>query len=445
MNWGPSTALVLAWAGLMTAACAAEMTFAEATAALASDDFEVREQGDHFLRRMPLAEYAQVEKLLESSDPEVTGRANAALPIIRMDIDRKLPEDLVEKLYNFDRLPKEQRAEAVAALTAQDVPRATTLISLHSYWLEHPEMVRQGENAEFAAIEEAMGKSLAGKDALKSLLILEAGRYQQETLGKILNQIVRQTGDNIHPLLPLYVNWSKAHPDITTQLNADGYRLEIVQQISTAPNEIEALRSILKLGTGLGESRDRMAALRRQLAEYREVALKFPVESLDQNLGSFFFETVGSLNGAALLDAYCDFRRRFPDIHGTALNNQTLEVLRITREEGPSAGMDFALALGRNDGISLLAEWFREHPEAITEPLPLPDIAKGADFSYRPLKFVRIFAPYPTEAELAKHPKIAAAVKILKQDSKWVEAFRQAQPRIVEDLKAAENRQKKDQ
>jgi hypothetical protein len=417
------------------------MSLEEAGVALSSEEFATREKGDEVIRRAKLEDYDEVAKLAQSSDPEVADRAHAALPIIRLDLDPELPAELKEKFYNLDRLTKEERGEALEALASRDDLRPTTMIALHSYWLEHPLLARQGGNREESGlIEVCLSKGIQVKGILPVLDKLHPERYERETLGKILNTVVRQTGDKLDEMLPMYVRWSKAHTDLTESLDSHGYRLEIAQQSSTAPNRTEALRRIVTLGAGTTNSRDRLAAIRRQLVEYRDVALTFPTETLDLQTGWFFYDVMGGLDGLAFLDGYCAYRKRFAASEGMPLAAQPLEALRVLREDGPSAAMDFAMGQSVHGGVGLLAEWFVRHPELITEPLPLPDVAKGADFTYRPLKFVRIFAPYLNEEELAKQPKIAAAVKILKQDSKWVEAFRQAQPAIAQDRESAAKR-----
>jgi len=419
---------------------AAGMSLEEAGTALSSEDFTTREKGDAVIRRAKLEDYDKVAKLAQSADPEVADRAYAALPIIRLDL-AGLPAELAEKLYNLERLTKEERAEALTALAALDEPRPVTMAGLHSYWLENPVLARQERSREQSAlIEECLSKALQSRGILPALSKLAPERYRSETLGKILNQVVRQTGDRIDGMLPLYLRWSRAQEDLDKSLNSDGYRLEIAYQASTAANPTEALRRILILGAGIVDSKDRLAAVRRQLSEYRELGLKFPVETLDEQTGWFFYDTLGGLDGLAHLDGYCAYRKRFPGSDGMPLGSQPLEALRVLREDGPAKAMDFAMGQTVHGGVSMLAEWFAAHPELITEPLPLPDVAKGAEYTYRPLKFVRIFAPYLNEEELAKHPRIAAAVKILKQDSKWVEAFRQAQPAIAQDREAAAKR-----
>ncbi len=424
---------------------AAGMSLEEAGVALSSDDFATREKADAAIRRTKLEDYDKVAKLAQSSDPEVADRAYAALSIIRLDLPGKLPGELAEKFYNLDRLTKEERAGALRELAGAGAPRATTLIALHSSWLENPVWARQESSREQGAlIEDCLTKALQAGAVLPTLSQLHPERYRSETLGKILNQVVRQTGDKIEGMLPMFQRWSQAHVDLEKSLNSDGFRLAIAQQASTAPNRTEALRRILILGAGIVDSQDRLTAVRRQLAEYRDVGIKFPVETLDQQTGWFFYDTLGGLDGLAHLDGYCAYRTRFPASEKMPLAAQPLEALRVLRIDGPAAAMDFAMGQTVHGGMSLLAEWLAAHPELITEPLPLPDVAKGAEFTYRPLKFVRIFAPYLTEKELAEHPQIAAAVKILKQDSKWVEAFRQAQPAIAQDRESAAKRKLKD-
>lgn len=441
MRLGRFSALFIACVTVVGGVRAAALSLEEAAAALSSDEFATRELGDEAIRRAKLEDYDTVAKLAQSTDPEVASRANAALPIIRLDLDPKLPDALKEKFYNLDRLPKEQRSEAIEEIFALGDVRLTTMMGLHSFWLEQPLLARQdGMREETRLIEENLLKGLQGEKSLATLNKLQPERYERETLGKVLNHMVRQTGNNLDGMLPLYVPWATAHADLTESLNVDGFRLVIAQQASTAPNPTEALRRIVTLGAGIVDSRDQLAAVRRQLAEYREVALKFPVETLDLKSGWFFYETLGNLDGLAHLDGYCAYRQRFPDSAEMPLAVQPLEALRVLREDGPSAAMDFAMGQSVHGGIGLLAEWFAAHPELITEPLPLPDIAKGAEYTYRPLKFVRIFAPYLSDEELAKHPQIAAAVKILKQDSKWVEAFRQAKPAIGQDRESAAKR-----
>lgn len=282
--------------------------------------------------------------------------------------------------------------------------------------------------AQLTAVQKAVEAELRRDDILADLGQIPADRYEGATLAMILNGLCRQRPDDLAAILVLYNNWSHSHPQLAESLNADGYRLELARETDQAPNRIEAMRALLARGAKNSSSPLQLAALRKQLGSYQEDAGTFPVESLDQATGWFFFNTVG----ATQLDAYRKFRERFPDINESSLLSQPLEVMLLLEKSGPSVAFTYALKQNTHGGMTALAEWLHNHPELIREPLPLPQKKIGDPYSYRVVKFFRIFAPYATETEMQKNPEINSAFKILAKDADWKEVAKQARVAISE-------------
>ena len=278
------------------------------------------------------------------------------------------------------------------------------------------------------AVQRAIDAALRRDDILTDLSQLPADRYPEDTLAIILNGLCRQRPDDLTGVMPLYDSWTRTCPKLTESLNSDGYRLELARLANTAPNRIEALRKLLNLGTKSELSPLQQAALRQQLGSYRDDAGAFPVKSLDQDTGWFFF----NIFGAAQFDAYREYRTRFPDIDEAALQSQPLEVLMVLDKSGAGAALEYALKQRGHGEAMMLGEWLHTHPELIKEPLPLPDNPAGKTYPYRIVKFFRLFAPYADDAEMKKNPKIAAACDILTKDPGWSEVAKQARAVISE-------------
>jgi hypothetical protein len=298
---------------------------------------------------------------------------------------------------------------------------------LHSHWQARPPAGGTVRHQLIEALEKAIKSTLDAPEALTEARRLRPELYQPATLGLLINEACRVQSGGLDPLLPLYDRWTAAHPQLPTLLNADGYRLELCRATNRMPTRAEALRAILDLATHTELSRVQEAAVRRQLAEYRDDAVKFPVNSLDQAAGWYFFSVLGSnQTDYGFLDSYREFRARFPEIDQASLLNQPLEVLLVLEKSGASAAFEYAVRQGTHGGMMMLAEWLRAHPALIREPLPLPVVKEGQPYPYRPVKFMRIFAPFADEAAMNSEPQIAAAYEILARDPRWIQVAKQA-------------------
>jgi hypothetical protein len=424
--------LCLCLAGVSLAAPAA-MTLEEAGAALGSDVFKVREQAEQVIRQAGLAQFDQIERLTHSPDPEIAARARRCLPIVLLDIDERIPADLANRLRRIDELPPPELEQIIGELQALDPPRPLTLLALHSYWKAVMPEFTDTTHKLIGALENALPAALRGRDVPTEMERVQPARYGMNTLALVINGLCRTHGDEIEALLPLQACWTKAHPQLVTLLNADGYRLVICREATQAPDRSEALRQLLILGARSDLTNDQQSAVRRQLAEYREEAATLPVDSLDQDTGWYFFNVFGSdQSGASCLAAYRAYRKRFPAIAESSLLGQPLEVLLVLEQAGAGAAMDYALKQSVHGGVMVLGEWLHAHPESIREPLPLPQLKEGQSYPYRTVKFFRLFAPYADEEELNRHPEIAAAFKILTKDPRWQEVAKQARGVMAE-------------
>lgn len=421
----------------------AAVSIDEAEVDLGSDVFKVREEAERAIRMAGIGQYDRVAKLTTSSDPEVAARARRSLPILLLDIDARFPQDLAAKLRRLDEFHGQDLEQIVAALASLDPARPVTLIGLHSHWLASPPEFLEATAKLLEALEQSLRNALRLDQALGELERIQPERYEAASLAMVLNHLCKHQPEDLTPVLPLYERWTNQRPRLLQHLNGDGYRLEVEREARKAPNRAESLRKILLLAATSEMSSEQLAAVRRQLGTYREDATSFPVHTLDLGPAWFFFDVFGSDQGGTVhLDAYREFRRRFPDIPESNLLGQPLEVLQVLEKSGPAAAFDYALKLRVHGGAMLLGEWLHARPGLIREPLPLPAIKEGEEYPYRPVKFFRIFAPYAEESEMMKHQDIMAAYEILAKDPGWRQVARQARAALAEqNTDAAKRRQ----
>lgn len=409
------------------------MSLEEAGAALGDESYQVREQAEQVIRLAGMADYDQVQQFSQSANPEIAIRARRSLPIILLGIDGQIPPDFAEKLRHIDDLSGRQLEPIATELASLKPTRLVTLIGLHSYWRTAAPATSEVAGELLATLEKAIVPALRGETALTDLHGLRAGLYHTNTLATVINGLCKSQQGDLTPLLPLLDAWAKVHASLPTLLNADGYRLELCRMATRAPDRSDALRDLLNLGTNGDLTPVQAEAVRRQLAEYKDDAASFPVSSLDKATGWYFFTVLGNdQTGKGYLDAYREYRKRFPVISETILLAQPLEVLLVLEKSGPCAAMDYAYKETNHGGVMLLAEYLHAQPELIREPLPLPELKDKQPYPYRPLKFLRIFAPYATDAEMRNHPEIAAAFDILAKDPHWNDVAKQARPLIAE-------------
>ncbi|MCX6874104.1 MAG: hypothetical protein NTW21_09895 [Verrucomicrobia bacterium] len=416
----------LCFAGTSLAPVAA-MSLEAAGVALGNEVFKVREDAEQVIRMAGLDEYDQVGHFARSNNPEVAARARRSLPIILLGIDARFPPDLASKLRRIDDFRGPELEQIVSGLVSLEPPRPVTLLGLHSHWqARRPDSIDASQKL-IASLEQALLSALRGDAVVGELSQLHPERYETDTLAMILDGLCKLRPDDLAPVLPLHESWTRSRPQLLDRLNADGYRLELAKEASGVPNRREGLRIILNLATKRDLSRDQQAAVRKQLASYRDEAGTFPVETLDQDTAWYFFDVFGpDQGGQTHLEAYRKFRTRFPELAAASLLAQPLEVLLVLDKSGPGAALDYAMKQSVHGGVMVLAEWLHAHPELIREPLPLPPVKDGEAYKYRTIKFFRVFAPYPDEAALRQHPAIAAAVEVLAKDPRWNEVAKQA-------------------
>jgi len=420
------------------------MTLAEAERLLADDSFAVREEAERVLRGVGLGGYERVARLLEDSDPERATRAWRTLPILLLDIDERWPGELVESLRYLDRQTLRAREQALATLAEITPLRLSTLAGLHAFLVKQPLPDHHRGAAGFHLVEELLVRTLREDAAAAAVDALVAARYPEDTIARLANLAARARGEDLAVMVAAYAAWTEAHPGLVERLDGEGYRLEILRLTAGVADPRERLANLLSLGATVAGSRDRMAALRRELGFYREVAGRFPVAGLDQETAWFFFDVYGNEQGIGLIQAYREFRERHPDLPAHQLAGQPLETLRVLEDEGAAAAMDHALALGVHGGIMVLATRLHAEPWLVREPLPLPAIKAGDPYPYRSTKFFRVFAPYPDDGALKReNPAVADAVEVLYGNPEWREVARQA--RILEGNRGADFRDQRPQ
>lgn len=412
----------------------AAMSLEEAGLALGDETFSVREQAEQVIRMAGMADYDKVQQFSRSTDPEVATRARRSLPIILLDIDDQVPAELAAKLRRIDDFRGRDLVPLVSAVAELKPPRAMTLIGLDNYLLTSQPAGSEITGQLLDTTEKALTTPLRDAAVLTELRDLRPELYHVNTLATVLNNLCRHQQGDLTPLLPLHDAWAKAHPDLSSLLNADGYRLELCRVANKLTNRSDALRRFLELATKGQLSPLQADAVRRQIADYRDEAATFPVNTLDQATGWYFFNVLGiGEGGQCHLDAYREYRKRFPNISETSLLAQPLEVLLVLDKSGAPAAMDYALKQTVHGGVILLAEHLHAHPELIREPLPLPELKDNKQpYPYRPVKFLRVFAPYATDAEMRTHPEIADAFDILTKDPRWNDVAKQARTAIAE-------------
>lgn len=425
--------LLCLWIAATLIVPAAAMSLEEAGVALGNEDFKVREAAEKVIRMADIGEYDRIARLSRSDNPEVAARCRRSLPIVLLGIDNRFPPDLATKLRRIDDFSGRELERIVEALTSMDPPRLVTLIGLHSHWQVRRPAARQAAGKLVAALEIGVQTALRGEGSLTDLSRLNPDRYETKTLSMVLNVFCKQCPGDLSAVLPLHESWTRCHPQLMAQLNADGYRLEVAKASSQTPQRSEGLRKILHLATQRELTNDQKAAVRKQLSSYRDEALVFPVATLDRDTGWYFFDVFGSDQGGHVyLDAYRKFRARFPDMPEKSLLAQPLEVLLVLDKSGPGAAMNYAMTQSIHGGVMLLGEWLHAHPELIREPLPLPPVKNGKAYNYRTIKFFRIFAPYADDAEMRRNPEITAAFEVLAKDPGWIEVAKQARAAMAQ-------------
>ena len=343
------------------------------------------------------------------------------------------PDDLTPLLplheswsQSHPRLPELLNADGYQLEVAREANKAPNRIEALGKVLNFA-TTRELSPAQLAAVQQAVQAALHRGTALTDLRQLDPARYETDTLAMVLDSLCKLRPDDLGPLMPLHESWARSHPQLMERLNADGYRLEVAKAATGAPNRSEGLRNILNLATQRDLTPAQKAAVRKQLANYRDEADTFPVQTLDQETGWYFFDVFGpEQGGQAHLDSYRKFRARFPQLAEPALLSQPLEVLLVLEKSGPGEALDYAMKQSVHGGVMLLGEWLHAHPQQISEPLPLPVLKDQQPFPYRTLKFFRILAPYATEDELKQNPEIAAACETLAKDPRWNEVAKQA-------------------
>jgi hypothetical protein len=403
------------------------MSLDEAGVALGDEVFKVREEAEQVIRNADMGEYARVARLARSDNPEVAARSRRSLPIVLLDIGVSFPPPLAAKLRRIDDFRGHDLEQIVIELASLDPPRPATLIGLHSHWQARRPDSSEASRKLLDSLEQALLPALRNDASLTVLSRLDPARYETGTLAMVLDSLCKLRPDDLGPLMPLHESWARSHPQLMERLNANGYRLEVAKAASGVPNRSEGLRNILNLATKRDLTPDQKAAVRKQLVNYRDAAVTFPVQTLDQETGWYFFDVFGpEQGGQAHLDSYRKFRARFPQLAEPALLSQPLEVLLVLEKSGPGEALDYAMQQSVHGGVMLLGEWLHAHPQQIREPLPLPVIKDQQPYPYRTLKFFRILAPYATEDELKQHPEITAVCETLAKDPRWNEVAKQA-------------------
>ena len=287
------------------------------------------------------------------------------------------------------------------------------------------------------AVQFAIDAEFRRDGILGDMSRLDIRRYDTDTLALILNGLCRQYPDDLKPMLALYQDWSRSLPEITQSLNAEGYRLEVARQVQDEPDRLTALGKLIDIATQTKLSNPQQAALRRQIGTYQDVACGFPVKTLDQPTGWFFF----TVFGPEQLDLYREYRARFPEIPEATLLTQPLEALLVLEKEGAGAALNHVMKPKSVYGnVTVLGEWLHEHPELIKEPLPLPDLDINTFYNDRLIKFFRILIPYADDAGMKKDPKIAAAFEILTKDPRWLDVAKQARAAMEQQQQQAAGR-----
>lgn len=410
------------------------MSLAEAGAALGDETFAIREQAEHVIRNAGMDDYDRILQLSQSANPEVATRARLCLPIVLLAIDERIPPPLAAKLRRIDGFRGAELAPIVSELAALKPPPLMTLAGLHSYWQTVRPANREQTWELMSMLEKSLPAALRGDTALAVVRRMRPELYQTPTLAIVLNRLCQAQPQALPAMLALHEAWTGVHPQLLGLLNADGYRLELCRATGAAPDRPAALRSLLEMGAKEVLSAVQAEAVRRQLAEYRAEASALPIGSLDRRTGWYFFSVLAAdEDGQPHLDAYREFRQRFPNISEAALLGQPLEVLLVLDQSGPTAAMDYALKQKVHGGVVMLAEWLHARPGLIREPLPLPEVKAQNGYPYRVLKFFRVFAPYASDAEMRNHPAIAGACDILTQDPGWQEVAKQARAVIAKE------------
>ena len=355
------------------------------------------------------------------------------LAMVLNGLCKQRPDDLIALLplneawtRAHPRLPELLNADGYQLVVAREANMTPDRVEALGKILNY-EATRTLSPAQMAAVQQAVQAALRGEGVLTDLSRLNPERYETETLAMVLDELCKQHPGDLSAVMPLHESWTRSHPQLLEQLNADGYRLEVTKESSKAPTRTEGMRKILNLATKHGLTNDQMAAVRKQLLNYRDEAATFPVDTLDRDAGWYFFDVFGSDQGGQVyLDAYLKFRTRFPEISEKSLLAQPMEVLRVCDKSGAGAALEYSMLQTNHGGVMLLAAWLHDHPELIREPLPLPPVKDGEAYKYRTIKFFRIFAPYADDAEMNRHPEIAAAFGILTKDPGWIEVAKQA-------------------
>lgn len=128
--WALAALLALLWAGGLGAAPPPAAEIAGAIAQLGASRFKDREAASQKLLEFGEAAIPQLEKAAASDDPEVAGRAERTLFMVRLGITPQTPPETAALLRRYAETEGEARAAALEALLAGGQTSAQALLSL---------------------------------------------------------------------------------------------------------------------------------------------------------------------------------------------------------------------------------------------------------------------------------------------------------------------------
>jgi len=407
-------------------AAASALTFEEALANMANEDFTLREAGEDFLRTLSLDDIPRLEALMLSPDPEVAFRARRALLFVRLRLIDPFPQDLAKKIAI---LPETNRRETRATidqlLGLQPLP-LLTLAGLHSEILANPHLYSRVAGESLKALAEAIIFTASAKAQSLQIAEVRPQLYRDETLALLADGFAKRQGSNLEPIVAVYASWLAQRPQMLPMLTGAAVPLELARIQTEAPEPNTQIPQLLTLARTFPSISPQRKAVSARVTHLLRSNPGFPIDSLNRDDGYTLFAALEE-NWDPQMDvsSYRKFRQRFPDAHPNP-ESSTLEAIYLMEKEGVNASLALALNQPNDRAAVWLGTYLQANPESIPNPLVIPPFKKDQRRHAHTSPFLNAMVPLRDLNEMDSNPKAMAAFEALLRNDEWIDTALQA-------------------
>lgn len=402
---------------------ASALSFEEAVAMLASEEFAEREKGEKFLSSLGLETIPRLKALVQAPDPEVAFRSRRALLCVRLGLEPTVPPGLVRKITALGELsPDEIRATVDQLLAIK--PGLLTLAGLHTELINKtPAFVRLNPDW-FEQFSDAFRDAAAAPSPV-DISQIDAQSYCNQTLSILAAGFSQRHADNLAPLVKAYSSWVNNRPQLPALLTEAAVPLELARiqarASSDPPSPADIKKQVVEIVAfaNLSPKGSRQQKLILAGADILRDGTHSPIDALDLREGLALLTALQD-NWTQQMDAslYERFRQRFPD--ATPPKGSTLEVTYLLEKDGVNAALALALSQPQPHGAIWLGSWLQLNPDKIPNPLVIPTFSKEKPVDLRP--FINALVPLRSVAEMQANPAAMAASEVLLRDAAWLTA-----------------------